>query len=112
MLNSRMDCRIKSGNDVSECRSSLLGCLLQALDGLADLWIEPRSAGIQIRKDHLSHPGIPEPFDMLGGAGDRGLIGLAGEELSDLVCHIDKLVGRLLRRRHEAAFSRQCVAGE
>src|SRR6185312_10232266 len=68
--------------------------LLQRLDRVADIGVEPGAAGVQMRKDRFAHPRIPELLDMLGNAGHGLVVTLALKEFSDLIGHVDQPVRR------------------
>src|SRR5258708_7234406 len=75
---------------------------LQRFNGAADIRIETRTAGVEMRQDCGTHARIPEFPDVLGDAGHCLAITLALEEPADLIGHIDQPVrrhGRLLARR-------------
>ena len=80
------------------CRS---GCLAYALFSVAMRrahGIEPGAAGVEMGKNRLAHPRVPELLDVLGDARNGLVIALTGEEFSDLVGHINQAV-----RRHAAS---------
>src|SRR3981189_2840356 len=68
--------------------------LLQGLNGVAHIRIEPRAARLEMRTDRRSHPRVPELSDMFGDPRHRLVMALAGEEFADLVGHIDQTVRR------------------
>src|ERR1700722_7423521 len=71
---------------------------LQRRDGLKDIRIEARAAGVEMRKDRPQHARVPEFLDVLGDARDRLVVALALEELADLVGHVDQPVMRRHKR--------------
>jgi hypothetical protein len=54
--------------------------LLQRLDGVAYVRVQPGAAGIEMRQDRGPHPGIPEFSDVIGDPRDRLVVALAPEE--------------------------------
>ena len=68
--------------------------LLQHLQRVADIGIEPTAAGIEIRKDRLAHPRVPEFLDVVGNAGNGLVVALALKEFSDLIGHVDQPIRR------------------
>ena len=75
---------------------------LQGLDGVADVRIQSRAAGIKMRQDRGAHPRVPEFTDVFGDPRDGLVMPLALKEFADLVGHVDQPVRRhgwLLRRR-------------
>src|SRR5215467_5163616 len=79
--------RDNGGGSIVPCRAPYL------LDRLTDHGVEPASASVQMLDDGGSHPRVPEFLQVLSSASDSTLVTLAGEEFSDLVRHIDELVG-------------------
>jgi len=77
----------------------------ERLDRFPDERIEPLAPFVQMMDDFLSHARVPEFGEMIGDPGDRRFMLLGREEFSDLICHIDKLLGRGVMR-HDARLGR------
>jgi len=56
----------------------------------------------------LSHARVPEFGEMIGDPGDRRFMLLGREEFSDLICHIDKLLGRRVMRQNARNLASKC----
>src|SRR5262245_8765384 len=72
----------------------------KAQDRFLDRRVEPVAPGIDIGEDRAAHPRVPEFLDVIGDSGNDVVLALIGEELADLVRHIDEAVGR-----HRAGLS-------
>ena len=86
--------------------------LLQRLERVADIGVEPGAARVQMRKDRLEHPRIPEFLDVIGNAGHSLVVALALKEFSDLVGHVDQTVRRHGRLRQRLSFGWTQSAGD
>src|SRR4051794_20885638 len=69
--------------DLPECYGIAGLRLLQRLERVADIGVKPAAAGIQMRKNRLAHPRIPEFLDVVGDAGHRLVVALALKEFSN-----------------------------
>src|SRR6266702_8750673 len=65
---------------------------LQPLQRGAHGRIEPFAAGVEMGKDRLAHPRVPEFPDVFGNARYRLVVALALEESTDLVGHVDQSI--------------------
>src|SRR5215467_11968978 len=61
----------------------------QPVDRRADRRIEADAPGVEMRDDGGAHARVPEFGQMLGDTGHGPVMPLAGEELADLICHVD-----------------------
>ena len=68
--------------------------LLQRLERVADIRVEPGAARVQMRKDRLAHPRVPELLDVVGDPRHGLVVALALKEFSDLVGHVDQPIRR------------------
>src|ERR1700722_9278600 len=94
---ARKSSRLRMTDNTDRARFHHALCrLLQRLEGVTNIWVQSRSARIEMRKNSRAHPWIPEFPDVFGDTRHRLVVALALKKLADLIGHVDQPV-----RRHE-----------
>src|SRR5215813_10849935 len=84
-----------AGADVSRRRGRLRSCgrCRDFGDGLSHEVAQSGAAGLRMRDEGRPHARIPELLQVVGDAGDGFIARIGGEEVGDLVGHVDEALG-------------------